>query len=131
MAKIVYVEDEVEIRASIVDELVDAGHDVIQAANGRAGLAAVLQHDPDLVISDWLMPEMSGFELFQALRCDHPKYAAIPFIFVSAHADRHYVETGLKLGADAYLTKPVDFDALLEAVDFLIGDGSGSKSHGA
>ena len=126
MAKIVYVEDETELRASIADELVDAGYEVIEAANGQAGLAAVLEHDPDLVISDWLMPDLSGSELFQALRCNHPEFADTPFIFVSAHADRHYVEQGLKLGADAYLTKPVDLDALLEAVDSLIGDGSGS-----
>lgn len=120
MAKIVYVEDEAVIRAGIVDELVDAGYDVIEAADGRAGLEAVLQHDPDLVISDWLMPDLSGYELLKTLRYDHPKFAGTPFVFVSAHADGHYVEKGLKLGAAAFLIKPVDLDVLLATVAKLL-----------
>ncbi len=116
MARIVYVEDEAAIQAAIVDELVDAGYDVVETANGRAGLEAILQHDPDLVICDWLMPILSGYEMLKTLRCDHPEFAGTPIIFVSAHADRQYVEKGLGLGADAYLTKPVDLDALLETV---------------
>ena len=120
MAKIVCVEDEEQIRAVLVEELTDIGHEVIETRNGKEGLDAILQHEPDLVICDWLMPSMTGLELFTALKVDRPQFADLPFVFVSAHANKEHVETGLSLGADAYFTKPVDLERLLNTVTLLL-----------
>ncbi len=112
MAKIVCVEDEAGLREDIVETLELAGHTVIQAANGALGLAAILAEKPDLTISDVTMPEMSGHDLLRVLRETHPEFADMPFLFLSALADRKDQIAGHKLGADDYLTKPVDFEIL-------------------
>ena len=120
MATIVCVEDEPAIRGLIAAELADAGYDVVEAGDGKQGLDMILEQSPDLVVSDWKMPEMSGGDLLRALRYDHPETANLPFVFVSAFVDKEYVDTGSKLGAAAHLTKPVDFDLLLKTVSGLI-----------
>lgn len=120
MTKIVCVEDEEMIRALIVDELEDAGYQVVQAADGAEGLNVILNEQPDLVLSDWLMPQMSGPDLLSALRQDHPDCAALPFVFVSAYSDDQSCNEGVRLGASAYIPKPVKFDFLLDTVARLI-----------
>lgn len=120
MAKIVCVEDEPAIRALIVDELTDAGHEILEAGDGKQGLDVILEQCPDLVVSDWKMPEMSGGEMLRALRYDHPQHADLPFVFVSAFVDKEYVDAGSKLGAAAHLKKPVDFDLLVKTVSELL-----------
>ncbi len=132
MAKILCVEDEDDIRDDIVEELIDAGHQVLAAPNGEEGLLAVGAFHPDLIISDCLMPKMTGIELFQALRRRFPEFADTPFLFLSAHADKSHIEAGLDVGANAYLTKPVDFDRLIAIVNSLLnnrpGNAGGSRS---
>lgn len=120
MARILSVEDEADLQADIVEELLDAGHQVVTANTGQEGLEAVLQRIPDLIVCDSLMPVMTGLEFFTRLRADHPETGDVPFIFLSANADRTHVEEGLERGADAYLTKPVDFTVLLETIDSLL-----------
>lgn len=120
MARILNVEDEADLQADIVEELADAGHEVFTATTGEEGLKAVIEHAPDLIVCDSLMPVMTGLEFFARLRADHPEMNDVPFIFLSAHADRTHVEDGLERGADAYLTKPVDFDELLRTVASLL-----------
>ncbi len=130
MARILCVEDEDDIRADIVEELMDAGHEVFAASNGEEGLRAIPDFRPDLIISDCLMPKMTGLELFQALHRDLPDFASTPFVFLSAHADKSHVEEGMNLGADAYLTKPVDFDQLLVIVNSLLAQKTSAASSG-
>lgn len=120
MARILCIEDENEIRDDLVEELIDAGHEVFAASNGEDGLRAVEEFSPDLIISDCLMPKLTGLELFQELRRRMPEFADRPFVFLSAHADKSHVEEGMKLGANAYLTKPVDFDRLTTIVNSLL-----------
>ncbi len=120
MTRIVLVEDEAHIREDIVEELTDVGHEVIAVTNGREGLQAILRHRPDLVICDCLMPVMTGAELLGALRRDYPEFDDMPFVFLSAHADKTHVEDGLAIGADLYLVKPIDFDLLIESVEALL-----------
>lgn len=130
MAKILCVEDEDEIRADIVEELMDAGHEVLAASNGLEGLQAVADFRPDLIISDCLMPKMTGLEFFQALRRDYPDFAKVPFVFLSAHADKSHVAEGMALGANVYLTKPVDYDKLLMVVNALLDHGTRAEPEG-
>ncbi len=117
MAKILCVEDEDLIRKLVVEELADEGYETIEAANGVEGLAAIMKYKPDLVLCDVNMPGMDGYQLLTTLRKNHPELADMPFIYLSALADRKDVIGGRKLGADDYLTKPIDFEMLLNSVE--------------
>ncbi|MDA7947928.1 MAG: response regulator [Hyphomicrobiaceae bacterium] len=111
-ATILVVDDEALLREDIVEELEDEGYRVLEAGDGHEGLKQILQHRPDLVVCDITMPRKNGYELLKEVRGDHGISAEMPFIFLSALADKQHVVAGLKLGADNYLTKPVDFDVL-------------------
>ena len=110
--KILCIEDDRETAALIAEELVDRGYAVTVAHDGREGLAAILRTMPDLVLSDISMPLMSGFELLECLIDLAPRFAKMPFIFLTALTDRDNELKGRQLGADDYVTKPIDFDML-------------------
>jgi len=110
--KILCIEDDRETAALIAEELVDRGYAVTLAHDGRDGLAAILKTMPDLVLSDISMPVMSGFELLERLIELAPRFARIPFIFLTALTDRDNELKGRQLGGDDYVTKPIDFDML-------------------
>jgi len=116
MTTILCVEDQPEIRNDIVGELSQAGYEVIDAADGEAGLNAILKQMPDLVLCDISMPGMGGLDLLHQVRNHHPECGAMPFVFLTAMTDRDYIIKGRMAGCDDYLTKPVDFDILLATV---------------
>ena len=95
MPKILCVEDEEDLRQDIVEELEDAGYEVIEASNGQEALDMILNQGPDMVVSDITMPVMDGYQLVKTLREDHPKFAEMPFIFLSALADREHILEGM------------------------------------
>jgi DNA-binding response OmpR family regulator len=106
------VEDDREIAELIVEELGDRGFEPIVAYGAHEGFVAILRHRPDLVLCDISMPVMSGFEVLEQLNEIAPRYGHIPFVFLTAMADRDNELHGRRLGADDYVTKPVDFDVL-------------------
>ena len=110
--KILCIEDDHETAALIAEELIERGYDVSVAHEGREGLAAILKIMPDLVISDISMPAMSGFELLECLIGLAPRFSKMPFVFLTALTDRDNELRGRRLGADDYVTKPIDFDVL-------------------
>src|SRR5580700_6966510 len=110
--KILCIEDDRETAALIAEELLDRGYDVTVAHDGREGLAAILRIMPDLVLSDVSMPAMSGFELLERLTALAPRFSYMPFVFLTALTDRDNELKGRLLGADDYVTKPIDFDML-------------------
>jgi DNA-binding response OmpR family regulator len=110
--KILCIEDDRETAALIAEELVDRGYAVTVAHDGREGLAAILKTMPDLVLSDISMPVMSGFELLERLTALAPWLANMPFVFLTALTDRDNELKGRQLGADDYVTKPIDFEVL-------------------
>src|SRR3974390_2180630 len=110
--KILCIEDERETAGLIAEELFDRGYEVTIAHDGRGGLAAILRVMPDLVISDISMPAMSGFELLERLTALAPRFSNMPFVFLTALTDRDNELKGRQLGADDYVTKPIDFDVL-------------------
>ncbi len=110
--KILVIEDDRETAALIAEELVDRGFDVSVAHDGREGFAAILKAMPDLVLSDISMPMMSGFEILERLTALAPRFGNMPFIFLTALTDRDNELKGRQLGADDYVTKPIDFEML-------------------
>lgn len=115
--KILCIEDDRETAALIAEELVERGFEISIAHDGRAGLAAILKNMPDLVLSDISMPAMSGFELLERLTALEPRFAKMPFIFLTALTDRDNELKGRHLGADDYVTKPIDFEVLTTIIN--------------
>jgi DNA-binding response OmpR family regulator len=114
--KILCIEDDRETAALIAEELVERGFDVIIAHDGQEGLAAILKKMPDLVLSDISMPVMSGFEVLERLTAIAPRFENVPFVFLTALTDRDSELKGRQLGADDYVTKPIDFDILVAII---------------
>jgi DNA-binding response OmpR family regulator len=110
--KILCIEDDRDTAALIAEELLDRGYEVVVAHDGREGFAAILTFMPDLVLSDISMPVMSGFELLEQLIALAPRFAKMPFVFLTALTDRDNELKGRQLGADDYVTKPIDFELL-------------------
>lgn len=110
--KILCIEDEPDIRLEIGEELRYSGFEVLLAANGNEALEILKTETPALIICDILMPGLSGLDLFRIIRDSHPQLDGIPFLFLSALANRSHILDGLRLGADDYLTKPIDFELL-------------------
>jgi len=109
---ILCIEDDRETAALIAEELIERGYEVLLAHDGREGLTAILRSMPDLVLSDISMPAMSGFELLERLVALAPRFAQMPFVFLTALTDRDSELKGRRLGADDYVTKPIDFELL-------------------
>lgn len=115
MKKILVIEDEQPVRANILELLEAEDFEVIGAENGFIGAIWAQENLPDLIICDVMMPEVDGYEVLSALRQDQIT-AAIPFIFLTAMADKADIRQGMELGADDYLTKPFTRDELLGAI---------------
>lgn len=112
MGRVLVVEDDGDIRLLLAHALEQAGHSVVMAGSGKRALELARSIAPDLVILDWVLPDVAGATLAEALRSD-PRTQQIPFIVVSARcgeADRIH---GLELGADDYVTKPFSVRELL------------------
>ncbi len=110
--RILCIDDDRDSASLIYEELVDRGFAVELAYNGLDGLAAILRDPPDLVVSDVGMPGMSGYQLLERLTLLAPRFESVPFVFLTAFGDRESEIKGWRLGADDYLTKPVDYDML-------------------
>lgn len=115
--KILCIEDDRDTADLIVEELFDRGYEVAVAYDGRDGLSAILRTEPDLVLSDISMPVTSGFEILERLTAVAPRYRDMPFVFLTALTDRQIELKARQLGADDFVTKPIDFDLL----DTIIG----------
>ncbi len=122
MATILCVDDEPQLRKLIAIELEDAGYEVVEAAHGREAIDRVLEHKPDLILTDVTMPQLNGYEMLEALWAEHPEHADVPFVLLSALVERKSNIGGIELKADNYLTKPIDFDMLLDRVAAMIGE---------
>src|SRR5579862_2563200 len=110
--RILCIEDDHETASLIAEELIDRGYRVEIAINGDEGLTAILRSPPDLVLADINMPVLSGFELLERLTTIEPRFDTMPFILLTALADRDSELKGWRLGADDFITKPVDFEIL-------------------
>jgi len=117
MSTILCIDEEEQVRNIIVDELGELGHEVLSTNDGLNGLKLIHENKPDLVICEITMPGMGGFELMNEIRKKYTLLAMMPFIFLSAFSDEKHILAGLKMGADHYLTKPVDNELLKATVE--------------
>ncbi len=115
MPKILLIEDEPLIRDSLEDVLNLEGYSLATAQNGRAGIEAVQEALPDLIICDINMPEMDGYGVLESLR-SNPRTREVPFVFLTARSGRADQRQGMEMGADDFLTKPFTVDELLRTV---------------
>ncbi|MCU0320772.1 MAG: response regulator [Chitinophagaceae bacterium] len=114
--KILLIEDNEAMRENIAEILSLAHYQVDTAANGKIGVAMAETEKPDLIICDIMMPELDGYGVLHMLS-RHSETASIPFIFLTAKAERSDLRKGMEMGADDYLTKPFDDLELLNAVE--------------
>lgn len=115
MNKILVIEDEEIVRSNIVEILESGEFEAIGAENGRRGVELAVKNLPSLIICDVTMPELDGYGVLKLLR-QNSTTKTIPFIFLTARADKTDIRTGMNLGADDYLTKPFRRTELLTAV---------------
>ncbi len=113
--KILVIEDERPIREMLAFNLGRAGYDVRPAADGREARAAIADGHPDLVLMDWMLPDISGLELTRQLKRD-PLTRAIPVIMLTARAQEDDRVAGLDSGADDYVAKPFSQRELLARI---------------
>jgi DNA-binding response OmpR family regulator len=109
---ILCIEDDRDTASLIAEELVDRGFEVVVAHEGHEGFVSILKGVPDLVLCDVGLPQMSGFDLLERLNQLSPRLEKVPFVFLTALASRDDELRGRQLGADDYVTKPIDFDIL-------------------
>ncbi len=116
MKKILIIEDNPEVRENTEEILDLAGYKVHTAEHGKRGVELARQVKPDLIICDIMMPELDGYGVLRILS-KSPETAGIPFIFLTAKAEKSDMRKGMNLGADDYIPKPFDEDDLLEAIE--------------
>ncbi len=114
--RILVVDDEANIRSLLCNELNEAGYQVIEATDGLEALDRARQEKPDLIILDVMMPGLNGFDVTSVLKGDQST-VDIPILILSIVEDK---EKGFRLGAEAYLTKPLDTEKLLNSIARLL-----------
>jgi phosphoserine phosphatase RsbU/P len=113
--KVLVVEDDPFFQRVLVKRLLAEGYQVFAAADGREGMKAIVSFEPDLVISDWMMPEVDGLELCQSVKTGL-REAAPYFILLTAKGEVNNKLLALDTGADDYLVKPCDQGELMARV---------------
>jgi len=116
MKKVLIIEDNTDVRENLAEILELSNYQPITAENGKIGVEKALQEPPDLILCDVMMPELDGFGVLHILS-KNQKTADIPFIFLTAKAEKEDFRRGMSLGADDYITKPFDDVALLQTVE--------------
>ncbi|WP_419701552.1 response regulator [Mucilaginibacter sp. NFX135] len=114
--KVLIIEDNNDIRENVIEILELAGYEVAGANNGKTGVELALKNPPDIILCDIMMPELDGYGVLYMLN-KNPEISAIPFIFLTAKAERVDLRKGMEMGADDYLTKPFDDMDLLNAIE--------------
>ncbi len=114
LARILVVEDDDEMRAYLGEELSDVGYEVIGASNAIEGLMAMQSDPPDVIVVDWKMPLLDGFEFLGSVTRCAPD---IPVIFVTAYACQETSQAAMAKGAFAFIPKPFPFSHLIDAID--------------
>lgn len=116
MKKILIIEDNTEVRENLSEILSLSGYQTINAENGKIGVEKALNDRPDLILCDVMMPELDGFGVLHILS-KQPITSDVPFIFLTAKAEKEDFRKGMSLGADDYIVKPFDDTILLQTIE--------------
>ena len=116
--RVLVVEDDPVVRELIEWKLAAAGHEVLLAEDGAAGVERAKSHKPDVMVVDWMMPKLTGLEVCEAIRADDD-LAHTPVLLLTARAQESDVERGYAAGVDDYLMKPFSPRELLTRVEAL------------
>lgn len=115
MTTVLIIEDQSDVRENIEAILGLEGYETLTAENGVIGLELAKKSRPDLILCDVMMPKLDGYGVLEELR-QSASTASIPFIFLTAKAERNSLRSAMELGADDYLTKPFTLEELLNAI---------------
>jgi two-component system phosphate regulon response regulator PhoB len=124
--RVLVVEDEVAIRDMLAFNLGRAGYEVLPAGSGSEARASIADRYPDVVLMDWMLPDVSGLELTRQLKRD-PETREIPVIMLTARVEEDSRVAGLEGGADDYITKPFSPRELLARIKAVLRRGSPAK----
>ena len=116
MTKILLVEDTPDLAHVVLRELEAAGYEVLHAVDGLAALRLYEKEQPDLLILDWMLPQLDGLEVLRRIR----RTSAVPVLMLTARGEETDRVVGLEVGADDYLTKPFSMRELIARVHALL-----------
>lgn len=125
MARILVVDDEDDVRFTLVQALATAGHDCIEASDGELALRRIADSDVELVVTDLLMPNREGLETIMEIRANRADIKIIAISGGGRVRNVEFLEAAKRLGADAYLRKPFRLAELTRAVDDCLASGPG------
>lgn len=117
--RILIIDDEVEFQNELDRRLKNAGYDALSASDGFHGLEKARNDHPDLIVLDAMLPKMSGYKVSRLLKFDET-YKHIPILMVNARAEEADKKLGMETGADAYFTKPCNYETILETIGQLL-----------
>ncbi len=115
MRRVLVIDDEADVRLLYRVNLRHAGFEVLEADDGERGIAAALEHLPDVVVLDLMMPRVDGFDVLRALRT-HPDASEMPVLVLTADSRSDHHRRCYELGADDVMTKPFLPDALMRGL---------------
>jgi CheY-like chemotaxis protein len=110
------IEDNLEIRENTTEILELAGFNVIMAVNGKDGVSMASSKAPDIILCDIMMPEMDGYDVIKQLK-KNIVTSRIPFIYVTASAEKSEMKMAMDMGADGYVRKPFDVKELMDTIN--------------
>ncbi len=119
MKGILIIEDDDNVRESLIELLKTRNYNVVAAENGAKGLMLAQENKPSLIVCDVIMPGISGFDVVESIRKD-ANLSHIPFIFLSAKANQSDMDYGIKMGANFYMTKPFKVRDLFSTIENLL-----------
>ena len=117
--RILVIEDEAELVQAIEIRLKQSDYEALIAYDGQEGLEKARKEKPDLIVLDLMLPKMDGYKVCGLLKSD-TRYSKIPIIMFTARAQESDKKMGEEVGADAYITKPFDHQALLKKIKELL-----------
>ena len=119
MTKILIIEDEKALQTILTYNLENQGYEVKSVLDGKKALSAIQKEMPDLILLDWMLPNMSGVEICKAIRQNH-KLRSLLVLMLTARGDEADKVSGLSIGADDYMTKPFSLPELLARIKALL-----------
>jgi DNA-binding response OmpR family regulator len=129
MARILVVDDELDIVETLKYVLEANGHEVFEANDGMEGLDQARSIEPDVILLDVMMPKLDGYKVCRMLKFDS-QYKDIPIVLLTARSGSQDLSIGEEVGADEYLTKPFDVEEVVTLIARLVNGGSNTYSGG-